>query len=54
MTGYNHFKPRNAFFAIVCTILFSATCLLSATAPALAAPPAFAAPGANEVVRPLA
>ncbi len=39
MNSYKSNDIRSTFFAVICTVLFSATCLLSATAPVLAAQP---------------
>jgi hypothetical protein len=39
MNSYKSHDVRSTFFAVICTVLFSATCLLSATAPVLAAQP---------------
>ena len=40
MNTYNGFSVRNSVTAVICTILFSATCLVGAVGPARAATPA--------------
>lgn len=40
MNTYNGSSVRNSVAAVVCTVLFSATCLVGAVGPARAASPA--------------
>ncbi len=54
MNTYKPFDARNSVVAVICTILFSATCVLSAVGPGIAN----AAPADRQIaeasVRPLA
>ena len=51
MNSYNGSSIRNSVAAVICTVLFSATCLVGAVGPARAATPA---QSAAPVVLPLA